>query len=56
MGNEPPEMVGSEDNEPETEYEEDTYFVGCTCEHDPEQHGWSECDIEGCPCEGGWVE
>lgn len=33
-----------------------TYFVGCTCEHEPEEHGWGECDVPGCPCEGGWEE
>jgi hypothetical protein len=37
-------------------YEEQTYFVGCTCEHDPEQHGWGSCDVEDCACEGGWEE
>lgn len=31
-------------------------FVGCTCEHEPEQHGWGECKVPGCPCEGGWEE
>ena len=38
------------------EYEEQTYFVGCTCEHDSEQHGWGRCEVDGCPCEGGWEE
>lgn len=33
-----------------------TYFVDCTCEHYQEDHGWGNCDIEGCPCEGGWEE
>jgi hypothetical protein len=36
--------------------EEQTYFVDCTCEHDPEEHGWGHCDVEGCPCEGCWEE
>lgn len=31
-------------------------FVGCTCDHDEEQHGWGECEADGCPCEGGWEE
>jgi hypothetical protein len=31
-------------------------FVDCTCDHDAEQHGWGCCDVEGCPCEGGWEE
>lgn len=31
-------------------------FVGCTCEHDPDRHGWGSCDVPGCPCEGGWEE
>ena len=36
--------------------EEQTYFVDCTCEHNPEQHGWGECNVPECPCEGGWEE
>ncbi len=44
--------------EEEVEIEEDykTYFVGCTCEHTPEQHGWGCCEVEGCICPGGWEE
>ena len=33
-----------------------TYFIGCTCEHEPEDHGWGCCEVEGCNCEGGWEE
>ena len=40
-----------------------TYFIGrCTCEHEPEEHGWGSCDrgpgspTEGCDCEAGWEE
>ena len=36
--------------------EDQTYFTGCTCDHEPEQHGWGSCDVEDCPCEGGWEE
>lgn len=44
------------------------YFEGsCTCEHEPEDHGWGECGVESecscgdgnvdmCMCEAGWVE
>jgi len=32
------------------------YFIGCTCEHASEQHGWGMCNIEGCNCLGGWWE
>jgi hypothetical protein len=39
-----------------TDYEEQTYFVGCTCEHEAEQHGWGSCKVDDCPCEGGWEE
>lgn len=40
----------------------DIEFVGeCTCEHDPDDHGWGRCDVileDGtrCPCQAGWVE
>ncbi len=48
-------------DEDDIETEEDvwdgtTYFCDCTCEHDEEEHGWGECLVEGCPCEGGWEE
>jgi hypothetical protein len=33
----------------------DTTFEDCTCDHEPEEHGWGECNIEGCDCEGGWT-
>lgn len=47
-----------------SDYEGDypTYFVGpCTCEHEPEEHGWGLCgqklpDGSFCPCEAGWEE
>jgi len=32
------------------------YFCECTCEHDPDEHGWGSCDVEECDCEGGWEE
>jgi hypothetical protein len=32
-------------------------FIGpCTCDHEPEQHGWGSCDQDGCTCEAGWEE
>lgn len=36
--------------------EEQVYFTDCTCEHAEDEHGWGSCDVEGCPCEGGWEE
>lgn len=45
-----------------------TFEGTCTCEHEPEQHGWGSCDVMfqprgvagqmlmPCPCEAGWVE
>lgn len=36
--------------------EEQINFVDCTCDHDPGDHGWGHCNVEGCPCEGGWEE
>lgn len=38
------------------DWEEQHTFTGCTCDHDPEEHGWGECNVEGCDCEGGWEE
>lgn len=49
-------MAVNDDDEPAFEMEEQTYFVDCTCEHEPEEHGWGRCDVEGCECEGGWEE
>jgi hypothetical protein len=31
-------------------------FLECNCEHEADDHGWSECEIEDCPCEGHWEE
>lgn len=28
----------------------------CTCDHNPEEHGWGSCDNDGCDCAAGWVE
>jgi len=36
--------------------EDQIYFTDCTCDHDPDDHGWGECEVEGCFCEGGWTE
>ncbi len=44
-----------DDDEPEPEYS--ASFEGpCTCDHEPEEHGWGRCVVEGCECEAGWVE
>ena len=45
-----------DDEEDEWPEERPVSFGGCTCEHEPEEHGWGSCDAEGCPCEGGWEE
>jgi integrase len=55
-GNGKPEDPPSERGDEDEHYEERTYFVGCTCDHERERHGWGECLVEGCPCEGGWEE
>lgn len=43
-----------DDDDDDVEY--GAYFIGCTCEHEPEDHGWGECEVDGCDCEGGWEE
>lgn len=43
-----------EDDYDYVEYEPE--FMGCTCDHSPQDHGWIECNIDGCDCEGCWVE
>lgn len=40
----------------EYDYGDATYFEGCTCKHEPDEHGWGECNVDNCPCEGGWWE
>lgn len=41
----------------EDEYCEPTpSFLDCSCDHDSEDHGWSNCEIEECECEGHWEE
>lgn len=44
------------DDDFEVEYEEHSYFIGCTCKHEPEEHTWGECMAEDCECLGGWEE
>lgn len=39
-----------------SEYEEHTAFVGCTCDHEPEDHDWTSCNVDGCACTGAWEE
>lgn len=40
------------------EYEEEGYghahLMGCTCDHDPDDHDWIECEMEDCSCRGHW--
>ncbi len=36
--------------------EEQINFVNCTCDHDQENHGWQNCNIENCDCQGHWEE
>jgi len=45
-----------DDEQAEELTEEQSYFCDCTCDHDPDQHGWGQCNVEGCECEGGWEE
>jgi hypothetical protein len=51
--NDDTEFPEPEKKEPDEEY---TFFVGCTCEHPSDEHGWGECLVPGCDCEGGWEE
>ncbi len=44
------------DEENEDDYDDHIYFTDCTCDHEPEQHGWGHCEVENCNCEGGWEE
>ena len=44
------------DDEEIYDREEQICFVNCSCAHEREQHGWGHCDVDGCPCEGGWEE
>jgi hypothetical protein len=38
------------------DWEEAVTFVGCDCEHAEDKHGWGCCEVDGCPCSGGWEE
>lgn len=32
-------------------------FIGpCTCEHDPDEHGWCKCNVKDCKCEAHYEE
>ena len=35
-----------------------SYFEtsSCTCEHEPGDHSWNKCVVEGCTCQGHWSE
>jgi hypothetical protein len=50
-----------DDEEQDEDLDEEQYFyyqifTDCTCFHESDEHGWSECNVEGCTCEGGWTE
>lgn len=49
-------LINMNDNEDNEDYDYPTYFLNCTCHHTEEEHGWGECNVEGCECEGGWEE
>jgi hypothetical protein len=38
------------------DWDESTVLVSCVCDHDPQEHGWLSCEVEGCDCEGNWEE
>ena len=38
------------------DFEEQVVFVDCTCDHDPEEHGYGSCNVENCTCKGGFEE
>lgn len=38
------------------DWDELPVLIGCTCDHDPDEHGWGSCEAKGCNCEGGWEE
>ena len=47
----------AEDDESDADWGEvTTTFTGCTCDHEPFQHGWGSCDVDDCECDGGWEE
>lgn len=37
-------------------FEDQVYFKDCDCHHYPEEHGWEQCNVEGCYCRGGWFK
>lgn len=44
-------------DEPDDLPEDHVSFVGpCECDHEPGQHGWTGCDVPGCPCSAAWEE
>ena len=52
-------MNGDEDDDGYDLYETDNAYFGfadCNCAHTPEQHGWQECDVDGCGCCAYWEE
>lgn len=49
--------IEAETTEPDDLLPEDqTHIEDCTCEHEPEEHGWGTCDVPRCDCTGGWTE
>jgi hypothetical protein len=45
-----------EDDENNSIPEDNITFVECTCEHEPNEHGWMNCEVEECDCNGHWEE
>ncbi len=38
------------------DWDDITYFGGCTCDHREDEHGWGGCEVPGCECKGHWEE
>jgi hypothetical protein len=49
-------MATETDDDNDVLPEDLAHMEDCTCDHEPEQHGWGNCEVEGCNCEGGWTE
>lgn len=47
----------SDDDKDDSSPEDHVSFAGpCTCDHAIEEHGWGQCNVEGCECAAGWEE
>ena len=49
-------MEGREGGGMTDDNEEQVSFVDCTCDHEPEEHGWQGCNVDECKCQGHWEE